>query len=103
MAKKVKRSVNRFLFIVETLLLVGVIEEFIESYVMRMDQSVYMTVLMLMLLIGVLFYFALGLIQGIAGGAILFIVSINKSRALRLIVHACIFACLFYLYLIVYF
>ena len=94
---------NRYLFMLETILLVGVIDEYFESLIMKVNYGVYLNILLLMLSIGVLFSFALKLIEPIARGTISWLVRLNDNKILRAVVHIAILYFLFCLYARVYF
>lgn len=89
---------NRYLFIFETILLVGVIDEFLEGLIMQLDYGIFLNIALLMFSIGVLFYFALQFIERLGKGTIIWIVRLNKNKILRVAAHIVILALLFYLY-----
>lgn len=94
---------NKMLFIFETILLVGVIDEFFEGLIMMVDYGIYLNILLLMLSIGILFYIALQFIEKVAKGTIIWIVRLNNNKILRFFVHALILFGLFWLYAKVFF
>lgn len=89
---------NKYLFIFETILLVGVIDEFLESLIMKLDYGIYLNIVLLMLSIGILFYFALQFIEKLGKGTIIWIVRLNKNKILRIATHVLILSVLFYFY-----
>ncbi len=94
---------NKFLFIFETILLIGVIDEFFETLIMGLELSIYSHILLLMLSIGTLFYFALMFIEKVAKGTITWLVRLNSNKILRFIVHVIILYIIFILYARVFF
>lgn len=94
---------NKMLFIFETILFIGVVDEFFESLIMKIDYGMYLNIILLMLSIGVIFAFALKFIERVARGAIIWIVRLNNNKILRFFVHALILFGLFWLYAKVYF
>jgi hypothetical protein len=89
---------NKFLFIFETILLVGVIDEFFEGLIMTIDNGIYLNILLLMLSVGILFYIALQFIERVSKGAIIWVVRLNNNKIIRLFVHIVILSILYYLY-----
>ena len=101
--KGVKRTLNinrynKYLFIFETILLVGVIDEYFESLIMQLDYGIFLNIILLMLSIGILFYFALQFIERLGKGTIIWIVRLNQNKILRIAAHILILAALFYFY-----
>ncbi len=94
---------NRFLFIFETILFVGVIDEYFEGLIMSIDNGIYLNILLLMFSVGILFYVALQFIERVAKGAIIWVVRLNNNKLIRLIVHLVILSFLYYLYAKVFF
>jgi hypothetical protein len=94
---------NKFLFIFETILFVGVIDEFFEGLIMQIDNGIYLNILLLMFSIGILFYIALQFIERVAKGAIIWVVRLNNNKLIRLFVHIIILSFLYYLYAQVFF
>jgi len=94
---------NKYLFILETILLVGVLDEYFESLIMGIDYGIYINILLLMLSIGILFSLALRFIEPIAKGSITWVVRLNENKILRFIVHVVILCLLYYLYAQVFF
>ena len=94
---------NKMLFIFETILFVGVVDEFFESLIMQIDYGIYLNIILLMISIGILFYLALQFIEKVAKGAIIWIVRLNNNKILRFFVHALILFGLFWLYAKVFF
>ncbi len=94
---------NKWLFIFETILLVGVIDEYFETVIMGLNQSIYVHILLLMLSIGILFSLALRFIEPVAKGGIIWIVRLNNNKILRAVVHILILSVLYYLYARVFF
>lgn len=94
---------NRKLFILETILFIGVLDEYMESLILKVDAGFYINVILLMASIGILFTFALKFIEKVAKGAITWIVRLNDNKILRVAVHILILGILFYLYSKVYF
>ncbi|PLW80487.1 hypothetical protein C0585_02215 [Candidatus Woesearchaeota archaeon] len=89
---------NKKLFVFETILLVGVIDEFFEGLIMKLDYGIYLNIILLMLSIGILFYFALTFIEKVSKGAIVWLVRLNDNKILRFLVHAVILFILFCMY-----
>ncbi|MGM5488434.1 MAG: hypothetical protein ACQESG_05785 [Nanobdellota archaeon] len=71
---------NKMFFIFETILLVGVVDEFFESLIMQIDYGIYLNIILLM--ISILFYLALQFIE--KEGAIIWIARLNNNKILRL-------------------
>ena len=94
---------NKYLFIFETILLVGVIDEFFETLIMGLNISTYLHIVLLMVSIGTLFYFALMFIERFSKGTIMWLVKLNQNKVLRFLVHVIILYILFYLYAKVFF
>ena len=89
---------NRYLFILETILLVGVVDEYFESLITGLNISIYFHILLLMFSIGVLFVVALKVIEKIGKGTIVWLVRLSSNKILRLIAHIVILSLLFCLY-----
>jgi len=94
---------NKLLFILETILFVGVIDEYFESLIMGIDYGIYLNILLLMLSIGILFSLALRFIEPLTKGSIVWIVRLNNNKILRAAVHIVILCLLYYLYAKVFF
>jgi hypothetical protein len=94
---------NKYLFILETILLVGVVDEFFEGLIMGLNVGLYLHVFLLMFSIGVLFVFALALIEKIGKGTIVWLVRLSNNKILRVVFHVLILCGLFYLYAKVFF
>jgi hypothetical protein len=89
---------NKYLFIFETILFVGVIDEFFEGVITGFNLGIYLHILLLMFSIGILFTIALNVIESITKGTIVWLVRLSNNKILRVVVHLIIFAILFYLY-----
>ena len=94
---------NKYLFIFETVLLVGVIEEFIEGYVLGLDLQLFLHMFLVMVLVGTSFTGAIAFVEPLLKGSITWIVRFGKNKIVRVGVHAAILFGLFFLYGLVYF
>lgn len=94
---------NKWLFIFETVLFVGVLDEFLEGKLLDLDLGLYVNVAILMLMTGTLFTFAFRFIERYTQKTISWLVRLNSNKILRLFVHLVIISLLFYLYAKVFF
>jgi len=94
---------NKYLFILETILFIGVLDEFLESLILKVDFGIVINTILLMASIGILFSWALLLIEPIMKGTIIWLVRLNNNKILRVIVHVIILSLLFCLYAKVFF
>jgi len=94
---------NKMLFIFETILLVGVIDEFLEIQILKLDFGLYVNIALLMVTLGILFYFAFHIVEKAAKSTIVWIVRLNNNKILRFLVHVIILSFLYYLYAKIFF
>ncbi len=94
---------NKYLFVFETVLAVGVIDEFFEGVVTGLQLNFYLHVLILMLAVGLLFTAAFRFLEPLTKGTVVWLVRFNKNKFVRVLVHALILGSLFYFYSLVFF
>jgi len=94
---------NKLLFIFETILLVGVVDEFFEGVVTGLSLNIYLHVLLLMLAVGILFTLAFSFLEPWTKKLIVWTVRINQNKILRFLMHVIILAVLYYFYAKVFF
>jgi len=94
---------NKYLFLFETILFIGAIEEFIETKVLALETNFYISVILIMLLIGTAFTFAVVFLEPKVRNLITWIVRASTNRVIRVVVHSIILFGLFLLYAFVYF
>ena len=94
---------NKNLFILETVLLIGALDEFFESLILKLDFGIYLNVLLVMLSVGVLFTLAFNFIEKYMKGIIIWMVRVSNNKIIRFAVHLIILGVLFYLYAQIFF
>ncbi len=94
---------NKYLWVFETILLVGAVEEFIEGKVVALDIDFNLNVILVMLLVGTAFTLAVRFTEPLFKKSVTLLVRIRESKALRVALHASILFGLFLLYSWVYF
>jgi hypothetical protein len=94
---------NKYLFIFETVLLIGLLENYLSEIILELNINVYLNVLLIMLSIGFLFTLAFRFLEPLARDTIVWLVRFNENKILRIVAHALILICLFYLYTLAYF
>jgi len=94
---------NKLLLVFETVLLVGVIDEYLEGVILAQDMSIYLHVLTLMLLVGFIFTFAFSIIEPIIKKWVAWTIRFNRNKLIRVIIHVLILSILYYLYAQVFF
>lgn len=94
---------NRYLFILEAILFVGAIEEYIEGWVTSLDMNFNLHVILIMLLIGTSFLFAVERLEPLVRRVFEYVVRFRSNKAFRFGIHATIMVFLFILYSLVYF
>jgi hypothetical protein len=94
---------NKWLFIFETILFVGVIDEYFEGLILSLNIDFYWHVLLLMISVGVLFTLLFRYIEPLTKKILVFLVRINTNKLVRIIMHIIILSILFYLYSQVFF
>ena len=94
---------NKWLFIFETVLLVGVLDEFLEGVILDLPISFYWHVALVMLCIGIVFSAAFIFIEKYAKKIVIGIIRFSNNKLVRIILHLAIIAIIFYLYARVFF
>ena len=94
---------NKYLFLFETILFIGAIEEFVETKVLALDINMYLDILIIMVLVGTSFTGAVIILEPKLRNLITWIVRASSNRVIRVVVHSVILFGLFLLYAFVYF
>jgi len=106
--KEIKKDLNintynKYLWVFETVLLVGVVEEYIEGYVVDLNIPFVFNVILVMLLIGTAFTLLIRFTEPLFKGILVWMVRFRNEKQVRFILHAGILFGLFCLYAFVYF
>lgn len=99
-------SINKYskwLFVFETVLFVGVGDEYLESLITNLSVNFYLHVLLLMLSMGILFTLAFSVIEPWTKELIIWTIRLNESKAVKFVVHVIILGLLYWLYAKVFF
>jgi len=94
---------NKWLFIFETILLIGVLDEYLEGFILGLEIDIYWHILLLMILIGTLFTFAFSVIEPWTKKIITWTIRINQNKVLRTLMHIIILGFIYFLYAKVFF
>ena len=94
---------SKWLFVFETVLFVGVVDEYLESLITNLSIDFYLHVLLLMLSIGVLFTLTFSVIEPWTKELIIWTIRLNESKAVKFAVHLIILGLLYWLYAKVFF
>ncbi|MBT3720028.1 hypothetical protein HN789_02985 [archaeon] len=94
---------NKWLFIFETFLFVGVLDEFIENLILSINLNILFHVILIMLSVGILFTAAFSIIEPLTKKILAWLVRINSNKIVRILMHIIILSVLYYLYAFVFF
>ncbi len=94
---------SKWVFVFETILFVGVLDEYLESLITNLSINFYLHVLLFMLSIGILFTLAFSVIEPWTKELIIWTVRLNENPAVKFIVHLLILGLLYWLYAKVFF
>ncbi|MFH1590872.1 MAG: hypothetical protein ABIC95_03005 [archaeon] len=89
---------NKYLFILETILLVGVVDEYVENLIIGWTLGVYLNTLLIMIAIAIMFSLALRIIEPLARGTVTWLVRLTSNKVVRVTMHVVILCIIFYLY-----
>ena len=94
---------NKWLFIFETILLVGVLDEYLEGLLLGLNLNIYLHILITMVFVGVLFTLAFSVLEPWTRKIITWTIRINQNKILRVAIHIIILVVIYFLYAKVFF